>query len=178
MTIKEKIPNPQGKKFVLTWSYHPKALPMAVPNSQILAGVDLGMDVTVAYPEGWDLDPGIMNEIQERAELSGSKLTFTNDQEGALKDADVIAVKSWGSLKYWGDDAKEKEAKKGLESWMFDADMMKLAPSGYIMHCLPVRRNVEVADEALDSSNSLIIDEAENRMWAQMSLINTILENK
>ena len=175
MTIKEKFPDPKGKKFVLTWSYHPKSLPMAVPNSQILAAVDLGMDVTVAYPEGWDLDPEIMDSIKERATLSGASLSFTNDQDAALQDADVIAVKSWGSLKNFGDPEKEKKAKEGLESWMYDGEKMKLAPNGYLLHCLPVRRNVEVADEALDSPNSLIIDEAENRMWAQMSLLHHLL---
>lgn len=175
MTIKEKISNPKGKKFVLTWAYHPKALPMAVPNSQILAACDLGMNTVIVHPKGWDLDPQIMKTVQKRAEKAGGSLAFTNSIEEAFKNAHVVCTKSWGALKYYGQWEKEKEIRKNLKHWIVDDNKMSLTHNAYFMHCLPVRRNVEVTDKVIDSKQSLVVDQAENRMWAQMALLSKII---
>src|SRR3989344_2996005 len=87
LTISEKIRNPKGKKYVLTWSYHPKALPMATANSQFMAASDLGMNVTVVYPKGWELDEQIITTAQNRAKKAGGSLTLSNSQEEAFKGA-------------------------------------------------------------------------------------------
>lgn len=178
MTIKERLGEPKKKKYVMTWAYHPKALPMATPNSQILSAIDLGMDVTIAYPEGWDLDPEIMESFKERAREAGGTLSISHNQKDALADADIVCVKSWGSLKNWGDWESEKSARANLKDWIVDEEKMKLTCDAGLMHCLPVRRGVEISHGALDGVNSLVIDEAENRMWAQMAVLNKLLADK
>ncbi|KKR32552.1 MAG: Ornithine carbamoyltransferase [Candidatus Gottesmanbacteria bacterium GW2011_GWC2_39_8] len=175
LTIKEKLGNPKKQKYILTWVNHPKALPMATPNSEILASCDLGMDVLVAYPEGWDLDPEIVSVMEQRVALAGGKITFTNSMEEAFKDAKVVCAKSWGGLKYYGKWEEEAEIKKDLKNWIVDEEKMKLTDNAYFMHCLPVRRNVEVTDEVIDSKNSIVLFQAENRLWAQMAILIKLL---
>lgn len=175
LTIVEKIRKPKGKKYVLTWVYHPKALPMATANSQFMAASDLGMDVTVVYPKGWELDEQIVATAQNRARKAGGSLTLSNSQEQAFKGADVVCAKSWGAIKYYGAWDKEIKAKQGLKNWIVDKDKMKLTSNAYFMHCLPIRRNVEATDEVLDSPTSIIVDQAENRMWIQMAILDYLL---
>lgn len=176
MTLVEKLGNPKGKKYVLTWAYHPKALPMATPNSQILAACDLGMEVDVVYPKGWELDEEIVRVMEKRARQAGGSFLLMNSRKEAFKGADVICAKSWGAMKYYGNWEEEKKIRDGLKDWMVDKPRMKLTNNALFMHCLPVRRNVEVTDEVLDSSNSIVLDEAENRMWSQMALLYTLLK--
>jgi N-acetylornithine carbamoyltransferase len=178
LTIKEKIGNTKKKKYVLTWVYHPKALPMATPNSQILAACDLGMDITVNFPEDWDLDKEIVYVMDRKARESGGSLSFSNDINEGLKSADIVCAKSWGSLKYYGNWEKEKKIREGLKYWIVDKKKMGYTNNAYFMHCLPVRRNVEVTDEIIDGENSLVIEQAENRMWVQMAILQFMLKGK
>ncbi|MDO8503468.1 MAG: N-acetylornithine carbamoyltransferase [bacterium] len=178
MTIKEKLGNPKGRKYVLTWTYHPKALPMAVTNSQLLAACDLGMDVVVAHPKGWELDEEIVKLMDERSKGAKGSISFSNNMEKAMKDADIVTSKSWGALKYYGNSQKEKTIKEGLKHWIVDKKKMSKTANALYMHCLPVRRNVEVTDEVIDSKNSIVIDQAENRMWAQMALLDYLIGKK
>lgn len=175
VTIKEKLGNPKKKKYVLTWVYHPKALPMATPNSQALSACDLGMNVTVAHPKGWELDPEILNLMEQRAKNAGGNFRIVNSQKDAFKEADVICAKSWGALKYYGNWKEEEKLKINFKNWIVNKKLMELTNNAIFMHCLPVRRNVEVTDEVIDSKNSVVIDEAENRMWAQMAIIKSLL---
>ena len=133
------------------------------------------MEVVVAYPKGWDLDQKIMNVAKQRAEMLGGSLKVSNSMEEAFKDADVICSKSWGAINHYGNWDKEAEIKKDLKNWIVDSKKMKLTNNAYYMNCLPVRRNVEVTDEVIDSLNSTVIDEAENRMWAQMALLSELI---
>ncbi|GCE11472.1 N-acetylornithine carbamoyltransferase [Tengunoibacter tsumagoiensis] len=175
VTIKEKLGQTQGKKYVLSWAYHPKALPMATPNSQMLAACDLGMDVVVAHPEGWELDPEILAVAQRRAEQSGGRFSISHDQDEALEGAQIVCAKSWGALKYYGQWEKEKELRVQHQDWIIDESKLQLTDQAHVMHCLPVRRNVEISEGVLDGPQSIVIDEAENRMWAQMALLATLL---
>jgi N-acetylornithine carbamoyltransferase len=175
MTIKEKLGDAHKKKYVLTWAYHPKALPMATPNSQMLAACDLGMNVTIAHPEGWDLDPEILHAAASRADAAGGSLSITHSQTDALAGADVVCVKSWGAMGYYGNWEDEKKVRLGYKNWIMTADKLHLSNNALLMHCLPVRRNVEISDDALDGSQSIVIDEVENRMWAQMALLAELL---
>lgn len=178
MTILEKLGQPKREKYVLTWTYHPKALPMATVNSQFMSACDLGMDVTVVYPKGWELDEQIVSLAQARVKQAGGSLTFTNSQTDAFKDARIVCAKSWGAIKYYGDWDKEKKAKENLKNWIVDRKKMNLTNNGYFMHCLPVRRNVEVTDEILDSASSVVIDQAENRLWIQMAILDYLIGKK
>ena len=176
VTIQEKLGQPQGKKYVLTWAYHPKALPMATPNSQMLAACDLGMDVVIAHPEGWDLDPAILQTASQRARQSGGSLAIEHDMTAALEGAHVVCAKSWGALKYYGNWDEERQYRQQLKHWLLNQAALKHTANAYVMHCLPVRRNVEISDDVLDSPASVVIDEAENRMWAQMALLVSLLQ--
>ena len=176
VTIKEKLGETRGKKYVLAWAYHPKALPMATPNSQMLAACDLGMDVVVTHPRGWELDPGIVDLASRRARQSDGSLTVSYDRDAAFDGADVICAKSWGAMAYYGQWDEEKHARTNFKNWMLSAADFQHSNDALFMHCLPVRRNVEVGDDVLDSPHSVVIDEAENRMWAQMALLATLLE--
>ncbi len=178
VTIKEKLGKTHGKKYVLTWAYHPKALPMATPNSQILAACDLGMEVVVAHPPGWELDPHIVESISQRAKKNGGSMSFSNSMEEAIQNSQVVCAKSWGALKYYGNWGEEKKLRDQLKHWVVTKEKMSLTDNAIFMHCLPVRRNIEVTDEVLDSKHSVVIDEAENRMWAQMALLQTLLGGK
>lgn len=175
MTIKEELGNTKGKKYTHVWSYHPKALPMSTSNSQILASCDLGMDVVVAYPPGWELDPKILELMKNRSRESGGNFTITNSLDKAYKDSDVVCTKSWGALKFYGKWEEEKKVREQNKNWIVDKEKMSKTNNAYFMHCLPVRRNVEVTDEVIDSENSIVIDEAENRMWVQMAILSSLI---
>ncbi|GCE25623.1 N-acetylornithine carbamoyltransferase [Dictyobacter alpinus] len=175
LTMKEHFGETRGKKYVHTWAYHPKALPMATTNSQMLAACDLGMDVVIAHPQGWELDPEILAVAQKRAIQSGGSFAISNDQDEAIEGADIVCAKSWGALPYYGNWEAEKEARSNLQHWIVNEEKMARTRDGKFMHCLPVRRNVEVTQGVLDSTSSIVIDEAENRMWAQMALLATLL---
>jgi N-acetylornithine carbamoyltransferase len=151
---------------------------MATPNSQILAACDLGMDITVNFPEDWDLDKEIVYVMDRKARESGGSLSFSNDINEGLKSADIVCAKSWGSLKYYGNWEKEKKIREGLKYWIVDKKKMGYTNNAYFMHCLPVRRNVEVTDEIIDGENSLVIEQAENRMWVQMAILQFMLKGK
>lgn len=175
MTIKEKLKNPKGKKYTHVWSYHPKALPMSTSNSQILAACDLGMNVMVAHPQGWELDSEILISMQKHAQKAGGNFTVTNSLEEAYKGSSIVCTKSWGALKYYGNWEKEKKVREKNKHWIVDKEKMSKTNNAYFMHCLPVRRNVEVTDEIIDSKNSIVIIEAENRMWAQMAILSSLI---
>lgn len=176
LTIREKLKQTKGKKYVLTWAYHPKALPMATPNSEILAACNLGMNVVVAHPKGWELDKEIISTMKQKVTAAGGSLTMTNSMDKAFKGADVVCAKSWGALQYYGNWSKEKRSRDELKHWIVDEEKMKLTNKALFMHCLPVRRNVVVADKVIDSSQSIVVDQAENRMWAQMALLSEIVK--
>ncbi len=166
-TMVEKLGGqPEGEKYVLTWAWHPKSLPVATPHSQLLSAADLGMNVTVLRPDGWGLDPEVMEAARERAEALGGSVTETADVAAAYKGAKVVCAKAWGSLDYYGRFEQEAEDKEHLRAeWIVDDEKMAKTDDGVFLHCLPVRRNVVVADGVLDSNRSAVIDEAENRLW-------------
>ena len=176
MTLFEKFKEVQNKKYVLTWAPHPKALPLATPHSQLLTPAIFGMNVRLVHPEGFYLDPDVMKEAEARAMAAGGSVKVFHDQKEAFKDAEVVVAKSWGSLQFFGDWKKEAEHRAQFKDWTVDQKKMAWTKDAFFMHCLPVRRNVVVSDEVLDSERSLIIDEAENRMWVQMAILNFLIK--
>lgn len=166
-----------NKQYVLTWAPHPKPLPLATPHSQLLTPAIFGMNVTLVHPEGFELDESVMTLAQQKSKEAGGTLTITHDQQEAFQGADIIMAKSWASLKYFGDWQAEAAHRAKYTDWTVTASKMALTNSAKFMHCLPVRRNVVVSDEVLDGPNSIVIQEAENRMWIQMAIINYLLNN-
>lgn len=175
MTITENFGSTKKKKYVLTWAPHPKALPLATPHSQLLTPALFGMDVTVVHPEGFGLDGDVVKMATEKASTNGGSVIISNNQSEAFKNADVIVAKSWASLAHFGDWEKESAYRKKFKDWTVSEEKMKLTNNAIFLHCLPVRRNIEVTDGVLDGPHSKVIDEAENRMWVQMAIISYLL---
>jgi N-acetylornithine carbamoyltransferase len=178
MTIREKLGSDR-KRVVLTWAWHPKPLPMAVPNSFVLAAAQMGHEVTVAHPPGYDLDEELLNEVRRQAAGAGGSLKLTNDIDEAFAGAEVIYAKSWGSRNFYGAPDKDIAARAQYrERWIVDEEKMARTKDAIFMHCLPVRRNVIVTDGVIDSRQSVVIDEAENRLHVQKAIMARLLGNE
>jgi len=175
MTIRERF-GTERKKVLLTWAWHPKALPMAVPNSFALAAAQFGHDVRIATPKGYELDDELMSEIQRLASQNRGNVSISGDVDAAFQDVDVVYAKSWGSKDFYGRPDDELVNRSNLrEQWIVDAEKMRRTNNAVFMHCLPVRRNVIVTDEVLDSPNSVVIDEAENRLHVQKAILSKLV---
>src|SRR6185312_9157411 len=171
MTIREKL-GAGRKRVVLTWAWHPKPLPMAVPNSFALAAAQLGHDLVVAYPTGYELDEELMETITQRASASGGGVQVTKNIDAAFDGADVIYAKSWGAKQFYGAPENDLELRAQYrKQWIVDEQKMARTNGGIFMHCLPVRRNVIVTDGVIDSPASVVIDEAENRLHIQKAIL-------
>ena len=166
MTIQEqRIKNPvlggRGAKIVLTWAPHIKPLPQCVPNSTAQWINAWGKaDFVITHPEDYELD-----------EQFTKGATITHNQDEALKDADFVYVKNWSTFTDYG------RIYTNDPSWMLTTDKLKLTNNAKVMHCLPVRRNVELSDEVLDSANSIVTQQASNRVWAAQAVLSEILKN-
>lgn len=176
MTIEERLGSATGQPLVITWAYHPKPLPMAVPNSILLEAAKFGMDVRLAHPEGWELDDEVMTEAARLAEGAGGKLTVHHDLEAALPGARVVYAKSWGSIRYYRDPDEEARLKAPLrQRWRVGSHHLAQGDDAVFMHCLPVRRGVVVDDDVLDGPRNAAYDEAENRLHVQKALMLQLL---
>lgn len=165
-----------GGKFVLSWAYHPLALPLAVPAATVHMAAMRGMDVTVLRPEGFALPDPIMDKARAAAEQSGGSVVESDQRADAMQDAHVIYAKSWSSTTHYGDRVGDTELRSELDDWCVEEDWFGPARSDCrFMHCLPVRRGVVVSDEVLDGPRSVVIHEAHNRMLAQMAVLHTML---
>ena len=166
-----------GGRFVLSWAYHPMALPLAVPAATLHMAAMRGMDVAVLRPEGFELPEKIMSKARRAAEASGGRVFETDDRREAMQDARVIYAKSWSSTKHYGDPPADQKAREELISWCVDEPWFENARGDCrFMHCLPVRRGVVVADRILDGPRSVVIHEARNRMLAQMAVLHRMLK--
>jgi N-acetylornithine carbamoyltransferase len=167
LTLLEK--GRSGEKLVVSWAPHPKPLPMCVTNSSIEAGALAGMDVVVTHPEGWDLDPDVL----AYARTLGGKVSVTHDQDAALRGARFVYAKSWGALSCYGEWPREAELRRKHSGWTVDPARLG---SASFMHCLPTRRDIEVAAAVLDSDRSIVVDQAENRLWTVMAVLLRVLQ--
>lgn len=176
MTIREKLGFGK-KKVLLTWAWHPKPLPMAVPNSFAVAAAQFGHDLTIAHPKGYELDEELMVEVCRQAQENGGSVEITNEMEQAFDAVDVVYAKSWGSEKFYGAVDKDIEFRSGLRSgWIVDETKMARSNEAIFMHCLPVRRNVIVTDGVIDSPKSVVIDQAENRLHIQKAIMTKLIK--
>ena len=172
----DELKIPQRAKFVLSWVYHPKALPLAVPSAAVHMAAMRGMEVVVLRPEGYALPAPIMEKARLAAAASGGSLTETADRSAALSGAHVLYAKEWGTTMYYGDSEADAKLRAELSDWCVrESWFAGAAPDAKLMHCLPVRRNVAVADEVLDGPRSLVKREAFNRMTVQMAVLHRLL---
>ena len=171
------IPANSGK-FVLSWTWHPRPLPFAVPAATVHMAALRGMDVTVLRPEGFELPDAIMDKARQVAVISGGSVTESDDRSCAMQDSHVIYANSWASARNYGNKRAEDEIKPELGDWCVDESWFKNATSDCrFMHCMPVRRGVCVTDRVLDGSRSVVIAEARNRMLVQMALLHRMLSS-
>jgi N-acetylornithine carbamoyltransferase len=167
---------PQRAKFVLSWVYHPKALPLAVPAATVHMAAMRGMEVVVLRPEGFELPPQIMDHARAAAAAAGGSLAETSDRAAALAGASVVYAKEWGTTAYYGDTEADSRLRAGLSDWCVRERWFAGASSdAKFMHCLPVRRNSAVADEVLDGPRAVVKREAFNRLPVQMAVLARLL---
>jgi N-acetylornithine carbamoyltransferase len=149
---------------------------MAVPNSFALAAAQMGHDLLIAHPPGYELDEELMVTSRKLADDSGGSLEITNDIEAAFSGAEVIYAKSWGGKEFYGNSEQETITRaRYRRKWIVDEEKMGRTNDAIFMHCLPVRRNVIVTDGVIDSDASVVIDEAENRLHVQKAVMAQLL---
>ena len=183
LTMKEKLGQLDGKKFVMSWAYSPRSQkPLSVAHSALLVTSRMGMNITLAHPEGFDLDPKIMDIVVANAEKYRRSVDIVHDVAEACRGADVVYAKNWTSRHYFPPELETpmpEEAQELFEQnhhWICDEDKMKLAHRTAIyMHCLPADRNFEVTSEVMDGPQSAVFDQVENRLHAQKAIMALIM---
>jgi len=173
----EDVGVPRRGRFVLTWAYHPRALPLAVPAAALHMAAMRGMEVIVLRPQGFALPAAIMQKAQRAAASSGGSVRETDERTQALAGAHVVYAKEWGSTSCYGDTAADARLRSELTDWCVREDWFaRAAPDCKLMHCLPVRRNTAVADAVLDGPRSVVLREAHNRLTVQMAVLHELLK--
>jgi N-acetylornithine carbamoyltransferase len=165
-----------GRKFLLTWTYHPKGLNTAVANSAALISSKFGFDVTLLCPTPeYVLDERYMEAARRQAKAAGGSFRVTHDINDGYAGADVVYAKSWGALPYFGEWEREKPIRDQFKHFIVDEKKMALTNDGLFSHCLPMRRNVKATDGVADAPYSMIIDEAENRLHVQKAIMDRLI---
>lgn len=176
LTLKEKLGEVRKKKFVLTWTWHPRPLNTAVANSALLIASKFGMDVTLLCPEeAYRLDPQFESAAVDYAAASGGSFNMTHDIDEAYTGADVIYAKSWGALPFYGQPDREWELRKKYRHFIVDEEKMAKTNAALFSHCLPLRRNVKATDAVMDADYCVALTEAENRLHVQKSVMMNLL---
>ena len=175
-TLDDLAVAPTGR-FVLSWAYHPRPLPLAVPAAVLHMAALRGMEVVVLRPEGFALPEPIMAKARRAAALAGGSVRESEDRREALAGAQVLYVKEWAATACYGDAAEDARRRAALTDWCVREDWFEPAARDCrLMHCLPVRRNVAIADDVLDGARSIVQHEAYNRLTVQMAVLYRLLK--
>jgi N-acetylornithine carbamoyltransferase len=177
MALQERLGRLDGKRYLLTWSYHPKPLNTAVANSALLVAAKFGMNVTLLCPtEDFLLDDRYMNIATRDAGANGGSVTVTHDIETGYDGADIVYAKSWGALPFFGRWDEEKPVRDKYQDFIVDSRKMGLTNDAVVSHCLPMRRNVIMTDDVFDGPGCIAYDEAENRLHVQKAIMTTLID--
>jgi N-acetylornithine carbamoyltransferase len=172
----DELALPRRARFVLSWAYHPRALPLAVPAAALHMAALRGMEVIVLRPQGFALPAPLMERARRAAALSGGSVRETSERAEALEGAQVLYVKEWGATADYGNAEADAQLRRALTGWCVREDWFAhAAPACRVMHCLPVRRNTAIADEVLDGPRSIVQREAYNRLPVQMAVLHQLL---
>jgi N-acetylornithine carbamoyltransferase len=175
-TLQERLGSVRKRKFLLTWTWHPRPLNTAVANSALLIASKFGMDVTLLCPEeAYRLDEQFESAALRYADASGGSFRVTHDIEDGYRGADVVYAKSWGALPFYGRPEEEWALRQNYRHFIVDEEKMALTNSGLFSHCLPLRRNVKATDAVMDADYCVALDEAENRLHVQKAILLTLL---
>jgi len=177
MTITEKKGDPRGLTIAVSWAYAASyQKPISVPQSLILLLTRFGMNVRLVHPPEYRLMPDIVAQAEENARRHGGSLEVMDDMDAGFRDADVVYPKSWGCLLTTDDLDESARIGRQYESWIADERRIALAkPDAIYMHCLPADRNIEVADAVIDGRQSVVYDEAENRLHVQKAVMSLVM---
>ena len=176
MALQNHLDDLNGKKFVLTWSYHPKPLNSAVANSALVMAAKFGMDVTLLCPtEEYVLDQRYLDIADSDTSANGRVLKVTHEIDEAYRDADVVYAKSWGALPYFGRWDEEKPVRDRYKHFIVDEDKMEKTGGALVSHCLPMRRNVIMTDGVFDGPSCIAYEEAENRLHVQKAIMKRLV---
>jgi N-acetylornithine carbamoyltransferase len=169
----------RGKKYVLTWTYHPKPLNTAVANSALQIATRYGMDVTLLCPTPeYALDSRYLDFAQRNVAENGGSFAISHDVEASYRGADIVYAKSWGAIPYFGQWENEKPIRDAHQHFIVDERKMALTNHGVFSHCLPLRRNVKATDAVMDSPACIAIDEAENRLHVQKAVMAALARGR
>jgi N-acetylornithine carbamoyltransferase len=173
MTMREKLGKLRGRTLNLSWAYAASyQKPISVPQDLVTAATRFGMNVRLVHPPEFRLMPEVIDEARENARRSGGSLELMDDFDAGFRDADIVYAKSWGALLTAKDEAEGAEIARRYMDWITDSKRMALAADHAIyMHPLPADRNVEVADAVIDGRQSVVYDEAENRLHVQKAVM-------
>lgn len=165
-----------GKKFVLTWTYHPRPLNTAVANSALMIAAKFGMEVTLLCPTpDYVLDERYMAQAGKDCRANGRTLTVTHDIDDAYKGAEIVYAKSWGALPFFGNWEPEKKIRDAHRHFIVDERKMALTDDALVSHCLPMRRNVKMTDAVFDGPDCIAYQEAENRLHVQKAIMKALV---
>jgi len=168
---------PRRGRFVLSWAYHPRALPLAVPAAAVHMAALRGMEVIVLRPAGFGLPTALLDKARYAARVAGGSVRETEDRGEALTGAHVLYAKEWGATSCYGDAAADARLRAELTDWCVrESWFAGAAADCRLMHCLPVRRNTAIADAVLDGPRSIVQREAYNRLPAQMAVLHQMLK--
>jgi N-acetylornithine carbamoyltransferase len=177
LTLQERLGDVAGKKYLLTWTWHPKPLNTAVANSALLIATKFGMNVTLLCPsEPYLLDSQFLDAARQNVAEQGGSLTISHDIASAYEGVDVVYAKSWGALPRYGQPDKEWEWRKDLRHFIVDEAKMGRTNRGLFSHCLPLRRNVKATDGVMDADYCVALDEAENRLHVQKAIMSRLAQ--
>jgi N-acetylornithine carbamoyltransferase len=178
LTLQEQLGRVEGKRFVLTWTWHPNALPTASAASAALAAARLGMEIVIARPEGYELDPEDTALIRKTAQQAGGEFVhISDDPDDALVGADAVYVASWGSVKLYGRPEEERQARAGLRDWRLTASRLRSSRGGkgVVLHAFPLVTAAEIEPKILEAGNSAVLEQAENRIHTQRAILLEML---
>jgi len=176
MVMKEKLGEIKGKKIVVMWAYSPLLRNLVSPLNDILISATYGMHCTIAYPEGFDLDPSVISLAQKECKASGGKVEISHDLKRALKGADVVFPRNWWSPHYYT-NTKEEELRLAAQhkDWKLNDSLLRLTNEARFIHCMPFDRGNEVDDSVADGPNSVVYDQAEDLLHVRKAILTYLL---
>ncbi len=176
LTMRENLVSLKGRRLTLLWCNHPEPKSLGPTHSILQVAARMGMQITLAHPLGFEVDPEVLERSRGLAGDAGGSLQVQNDMQAAARGAEVLYARSWGCTKYWDDTEREAMVKRSLQGWRVDEALMASTDNALLMHPLPVRRNVAATDAVLDGPRSVIYEQAANRTHVQKALLMQLLK--
>ena len=168
-------PDLRGQPITISWAPHPLGLSNAIPNQVLAAAAMQGMDVTLAHPPGFDLDPEVVAGARESAQTAGGRLEVTNNQAESLRGARVVMSKSWAGFSFYGRREEEAAIRADLGHWRMDDNKLASTDNAGFMHPLPIRRNVVATDSVMNGPQSWVYEQAAMRLYTTMAVLEQML---